>query len=836
MEAAGLPYNPPAEYVAVDKERAARIADEFEKMEHNPQDPAVREAYSALIQEAAAQYQFALDSGLKVEFVPEGQPDPYGNPQGVIDDVRDNNHMWVFSTRAGFGSSDTFDPVDNPLLIETPFKISGQTALANDIFRVVHDYFGHIKEGVGFRANGEENAWRAHSAMFSPLARKALTTETRGQNSWLNFGPYGETNRTAKTEDTHFADQKIGLLPDWVVYEGASDETYEESVAPDSAFEGETFEAVHYSRVPGLSTLEGSRYGTGIRGQEAARLSDPDYADIRHRVYIYTGEHRKEVGLGAEKYTWTQDNLYNLDKDPLAFRRAAKEVYKEQGAAGDTAGIANEMDRMIKNAGFSGVYSPRQNGTGYVFGDVKVSAQKRDVRYRQGTLEGVETGTAGAGIPRLHETKAFKKWFGKSKVKDSKGKPMVVYHGTSADFSAFEKKPGFITILFSTMETMRHAFFFTPNKKAAETFAVQHADPGRMPTGANLMPVYLSIENPIYLNRAMSDSERAALEGAGVDPRVFENFYGEAWELFDEASGESNVEALKRAGFDGAVLEEDDVDTGKTFKAWVAFDPEQIKSAIGNRGTFDPTDPNILYRQGQTGELTQAHAERALEGLVSKLPLLQPTILANASEAPEEIYQQMKDDGALGAKGVYIPSTDRLYLFAENHSSVDDLIKTLLHEGVGHKGLRYLLGERFPEVMRDVYENGDKIAMAKIARKYGLDLKKPADQMIAAEEYIAHTAEGDIESGILQRVIDAVRQVLRELGIISAWNDSDIKALLRDARRSLRGVPLSKIRITSEARIKETGEVVEISEPADRVLRQINKRMAVLEKLRICIS
>jgi hypothetical protein len=88
---------------------------------------------------------------------------------------------------------------------------------------VVHDYFGHVKDGVGFRADGEENAWRSHSAMYSPLARMAMTSETRGQNSWLNFGPYGEANRTAKTEDTHFADQKIGILPQFAIDDGRSD-------------------------------------------------------------------------------------------------------------------------------------------------------------------------------------------------------------------------------------------------------------------------------------------------------------------------------------------------------------------------------------------------------------------------------------------------------------------------------------------------------------------------------------------------------------------------------------------------------------------------------------
>lgn len=224
MAKAGLPYNPPNTYARVDPERATRIAAAYDEMKHAPDDPEVKQAYQAMADETLAQYEAMLEDGMVIEFIPSGGRDPYaGNPRNMTEDVRNNKHMWVFSTRDGFGSDATFDPSDNPLLAETQFTISGQVAMVNDIFRAVHDYFGHVKEGVGFRADGEENAWRAHSAMYSPMARRAMTSETRGQNSWVNYGPYGEANRTATSENTRYADQKVGLLPDWVVSEGAGD-------------------------------------------------------------------------------------------------------------------------------------------------------------------------------------------------------------------------------------------------------------------------------------------------------------------------------------------------------------------------------------------------------------------------------------------------------------------------------------------------------------------------------------------------------------------------------------------------------------------------------------
>lgn len=225
MKKAGLPYRPPNTYAKVNPKRAARIATAYDQMKHDPQNHEVKAAYDAMARETLAQYDAMLADGMTIEFIPAGSADPYaGNPRNMTEDVRNNKHMWVFATRDGFGSDATFDPVDNPLLADSGYKISGQPATINDIFRAVHDYFGHVKEGVGFRADGEENAWRAHSSMYSPEARRAMTTETRGQNSWVNYGPYGEKNRTARSEDTHYADQKIGLLPDWVINEAAGDE------------------------------------------------------------------------------------------------------------------------------------------------------------------------------------------------------------------------------------------------------------------------------------------------------------------------------------------------------------------------------------------------------------------------------------------------------------------------------------------------------------------------------------------------------------------------------------------------------------------------------------
>ncbi len=224
----GINYTRQPKYVEVDESRAKRVAQAYEDMKHDPQDPRVKEAYQNLINQTLAQYNTLVKAGYKFYFFDESN-DPYqGNPWNAMRDLRNNKNMGVFATEAGFGSGATeLNVEDNPLLADTGLEWgfgseNGQKkrVLANDLFRAVHDAFGHGLEGAGFRARGEENAWQAHVRLFTGSAIGAITSETRGQNSWLNYGKYGEKNRTAKVEDTVFADQKTGLMPEWTWTEG----------------------------------------------------------------------------------------------------------------------------------------------------------------------------------------------------------------------------------------------------------------------------------------------------------------------------------------------------------------------------------------------------------------------------------------------------------------------------------------------------------------------------------------------------------------------------------------------------------------------------------------
>lgn len=193
-------YKPYSDYPVHDKAFAKEVADAYEMLKHDPASPEVQKAYKAFKDESLSQYDYFVERGYKLEpWTKEGQP--YKNSREMAEDVRQNKHLFYFM------GGDI--PKDHPLAE----KIPGREITYNDAFRAVHDLVTHAKEGYGFGARGEEAAARAHASMFSPEAQKALFTETRGQNSWVNFGKYGEQNRK-NPAGTIYAEQKAAILPD----------------------------------------------------------------------------------------------------------------------------------------------------------------------------------------------------------------------------------------------------------------------------------------------------------------------------------------------------------------------------------------------------------------------------------------------------------------------------------------------------------------------------------------------------------------------------------------------------------------------------------------------
>ncbi len=254
----------------------------------------------------------------------------------------------------------------------------------------------------------------------------------------------------------------------------------------------------------------------------------------------------------------------------------------------------------VPAAGFDGVLMHRDGGEKWVVmhrpeGLVKsvfnlgtFDRANPDIRYRTSTVAQTET-------------PAFKRWFGESvarkEMTSSKERfadmpPLVLYHATNQDFTEFQVgRPTVNSTTFGDITTERHGIFATNDVAFAEGYSAGN--------GQSVMPVYVSIQNPLYLDEGISGEDLTALIEASEGAIARRDFYGVnadgLWQMFDGAFGAACVAAAKSAGFDGAYMIESRPDTGESAGVWVAFAPEQVKSAIGNNGNFDGQTPDIRF-------------------------------------------------------------------------------------------------------------------------------------------------------------------------------------------------------------------------------------------------
>ena len=224
----------------------------------------------------------------------------------------------------------------------------------------------------------------------------------------------------------------------------------------------------------------------------------------------------------------------------------------------------------------------------------------------------------------------FWKWFGDSKVVDANGDPLVVYHGTaSKDFSKFKRRLGDIGIHFGTIGQAddRMAYLEERGRNSFE--------------GSRMIPVFLSIRNPLRMSdmgawnwdamqfdfrKIFGESERIKnvrnansqtaamrdfIEGRGYDGIVYKN----EGETAGVSELRKRIEQLRKVAvsvnggkyswtveaqqtpeyiaYSQAQKSYEEYRKNHAEDSWIAFRPTQIKSAIGNDGTWDSDDADI---------------------------------------------------------------------------------------------------------------------------------------------------------------------------------------------------------------------------------------------------
>lgn len=186
---------------------------------------------------------------------------------------------------------------------------------------------------------------------------------------------------------------------------------------------------------------------------------------------------------------------------------------------------------------------------------------------------------AANGRP-VHEN--FKAWFGRSPLVDSRGRPLTVYHGTDRDFDAFDK--GCIGDKFRADE---RGFFFLSDPKMASFYAETDTVGMNRCENGLVMPVYVALRKPLVVDDARL--RREGMRPIGVNDDVIS-----FWDTYQSLV----LEWADDVRADGVVLvDKTYAPTGEPTKMVVAFEPYQVKSALGNSGLFLPGVADLSDRR-----------------------------------------------------------------------------------------------------------------------------------------------------------------------------------------------------------------------------------------------
>ena len=227
----------------------------------------------------------------------------------------------------------------------------------------------------------------------------------------------------------------------------------------------------------------------------------------------------------------------------------------------------------------------------------------------------------------------------------------------------------------------------------------------------------------------------------------------------------------------------------------VSFSGKEVAEVSPDQVTQTAT-PEGRYALAPADKKTKGikpYEAKALQSQLTKAIGNMATVVQNESDLPKHLYDQIKADGVQGrVKGVYDPQNDTVYVIAGNVDNFSDGLRTALHEAVGHKGLRGVLGKQLNKTLDQIYNSLPESMVRQLRKEYANQIagKSQEDQRrIIAEEYLAHLAEEQPNNTLVQRVIAKIRNWMRQYLPGLKWSDGDIRQLMIEASQQAKETP-----------------------------------------------
>ena len=209
----------------------------------------------------------------------------------------------------------------------------------------------------------------------------------------------------------------------------------------------------------------------------------------------------------------------------------------------------------------------------------------------------------------------------------------------------------------------------------------------------------------------------------------------------------------------------------------------------GRAGNVESIRQNESGRRGEIHEERKRDAEEiereeeerrskevadAVNQLADKFGV-QVEVIADVSDIENDNLR--RESQLRHAKGWFEPSTNKVVIVLPNNKSRSDAMETLLHEIVGHKGMRELFGKDFDSFLDYVYDHCSEEMKKEIdsrMEKYGEDKREATDEYIAhMAERMAHEKPSKGIREFVYMVRDAFVKLLKKFGFDANYSISD---------------------------------------------------------------
>jgi hypothetical protein len=533
----------------------------------------------------------------------------------------------------------------------------------------------------------------------------------------------------------------------------------------------------HYSTVE-TDVLKAEKMGTGIRGAERLRGGPNVISAYPDKGF------KKEVGLGAQEYVIDvpKERIYDANKDPLNLKKRSRSTttVDRAGKPTKTRFDMAKYERLIKAEGFIGYYTPKAEGIlkgqARFFTDLFVTrpeittafSMKPDiVQVRENELDEFEVREKNGEI------------YYTSEVDDAIGTARRI-HGADVTIEVVDVDGDVILTDVPTGET---------------------AEVLKLGSGISAMSIddfMVDWMNETTTNM-LNEKERLVDDVAGVELRPSGgDIYIDSIRAFEAGQGAGNaalakiIEIADRNGVrlrltaqefvTGATAEGQGLSNNDLIKWYERNGFVRSKSPPGMEDVSNTMrrDPNVVtpkfakFERGVGISIPKAETERFVSSIMQNVFEIENfKVVDDVSQFPRPAYAQVVHFGlADKVSGMFYEDPidgPTIYVVAKNITDIKTLVETVLHETVGHFGLRALLGAKEYNYVMDAIRR----AFPQEVQRRGKDLAKDADgRRLAAEETFAYMVQDElngldltkVKTSFVDRVINAISMFLVKIG------------------------------------------------------------------------